>query len=274
MSRGRGSGGGRRALHLAEVVLQLQLAALGLALHHVPALVELLQAALQPLHAVPQAGEQQALPGLVDGLHGAGMGHHVVPQHLGTARGRQGQHLAPRWAPGPPPHPLQRCHHGTGTGERPGKGRPEQGLLSSKWHRAAARQQICCFVEGGLLGWGMDEAGATLPCMAPPQPTCTSQHPADGRHGTSVPGQGKETAHSFHAVTAGGDAFSRRPPRTTDLPGQATIAPGLDALRWAGQCQEPGGAVPCGTTRPRSRRTSRGTALCNGTPRQGCARSP
>lgn len=87
-------------------------------------------------------------------------------------------------------------------------------------------------------------------------------------------GKGKETAHSFHAVTAGGDAFSRRPPRTTDLPGQATIAPGLDALRWAGQCQEPGGAVPCGTTRPRSRRTSRGTALCNGTPRQGCARSP
>lgn len=191
MSRGRGSGGGRRALHLAEVVLQLQLAALGLALHHVPALVELLQAALQPLHAVPQAGEQQALPGLVDGLHGAGMGHHVVPQHLGTARGRQGQHLAPRWAPGPPPRPLQRCHHGTGTGERPGKGRPEQGLLSSKWHRAAARQQICCFVAGGLLGWGMDEAGATLPCMAPPQPTCTSQHPADGRHGTSVPGQGE-----------------------------------------------------------------------------------
>lgn len=37
----------------------------------------------------------------------------------------------------------------------------------------------------------MDEAGATLPCMAPPQPTCTSQHPADGRHGTSVPGQGE-----------------------------------------------------------------------------------
>lgn len=90
----------------------------------------------------------------------------------------------------------------------------------------------------------------------------------------ACPGKGKETAHSFHAVTAGGDAFSRRPPRTTDLPGQATIAPGLDALRWAGQCQELGGAVPCGTTRPRSRRTSRGTARCSGTPRQGCARSP
>lgn len=90
----------------------------------------------------------------------------------------------------------------------------------------------------------------------------------------ACPGKGKETAHSFHAVTAGGDAFSRRPPRTTDLPGQATIAPGLDALRWAGQCQELGGAVSCGTTRPRSRRTSRGTARCNGTPWQDRARSP
>lgn len=76
--------------YLAEVVLQLQLAALGLAEYQVPALAQLLQSLPQPLLAIAQAAQQQPLPGLAHRLHRARVAQHIVPQHLGTGTGTSG----------------------------------------------------------------------------------------------------------------------------------------------------------------------------------------
>lgn len=95
------------------------------------------------------------------------------------------------------PCPLRRCHHGTGPGERRGKGQqpqcwdaqsrgfcPPSGTGQVQGNKFAASWQGAARTGDGR-GWGH-------PALhGPPRPTCTSQHPADGRHGTSVPGQGE-----------------------------------------------------------------------------------
>lgn len=77
--------------HLAKVVLQLQLPALGLTAHKLPALVQALQARLQAVRTVPGASLQQPPASLIQLLHRVHVGHHIVPQHLGDTQSQAHQ---------------------------------------------------------------------------------------------------------------------------------------------------------------------------------------